>query len=72
MAARFAWREAIRLAPKEPRYRAELALAWLRLGDREAALREAQMALQLGLTPADHPVFGELGIKDPHSCPLNR
>jgi hypothetical protein len=65
MAARFAWREAIRLAPKEPRYRAEMGLALLRLGDREAALQEAQEALRLGFTPADHPVFAELGIRTP-------
>ena len=54
------YKKAIELDPNKSLYHADLALALLQQEKREAAVKEARRAQELGLK--DHPVYKELGL----------
>jgi Flp pilus assembly protein TadD len=59
--SRRSFERAVSLAPQNGMYRANLAIALLRAGDRAQALEEGRQARALGVK--EHPVFEPLGIR---------
>lgn len=50
------------LQPEDPLYRADLAQALLKQGNRSEAVAEAKESLRLGMEKDVHPIFKELGL----------
>ena len=61
-AAVAAFRQAVVLQPEDPLYRADLAQALLKQGNRSEAVAEAKESLRLGMEKDVHPIFKELGL----------